>query len=114
MRRRRRLPGSAWARFVLEVFGHIASHYSACQSFYNGCLACTGLSDKYWVVLCAAAKYLEYSSYLLVSSDDGVELTILSTLHEVRCIFFKNLLASRLLAIWILIVVVHIVDSFSG
>ena len=71
---------------VLQVFRHIATDDTPCQSLHNGGLARSWFADKDWVVFCTATKNLQDSTNLLVTSDDGIELTILSTFHEVRCI----------------------------
>ena len=92
---------------VLQVFGHIATYDTSCKTFDNGGLTRTRFTDKNRIVLGSTTENLEDSPDFVVTADDRVEFSILRPLHEVRCISFEHLLASRLLVLIVLIVVVH-------
>ena len=92
---------------VLQIFRHIATHDTPCQALHDGGFTRTRLTNKNRIIFSTTAQNLQDSTNLLITTDDGVELAILSPFHEVRCIEFKNLLGRRLLPILILIVVVH-------
>ena len=92
---------------VFEVFGHVATHDASRKTFNDGGLAGAGLANQDRIVFRSAAKNLQDSTNLFITPDNRVELAVLSSLHEVRCISFKNLLGRWLLPLLILIVVVH-------
>ena len=57
--------------------------YQLCQSFYYSTLAHTRLTDKYRVVLLAAAQYLDYALNLAHAAHAWVKLTLGSSLCKV-------------------------------
>ena len=67
----------------LQVLGHIAADDTLRKALGNSRLSNTGLADENGVVLGAARKDLQHTAYLLVTSDDGVELAGLRQLVEV-------------------------------
>ena len=67
---------------ALEVFRNVSIHDFLCDAFRYGCLTHTWFSDQYRIILCPSAEDLQYSSYLLVSSDYRIEFSL-------RCPFVK-------------------------
>ena len=54
-----------------------------CKSLHYGRLTRTGFADEYGVVLCAAAEYLQHTTYFLVSTNHGIEFAVLGILYQV-------------------------------
>ena len=54
------------------------------QSFHDGAFANAGLTYQDGVVLLAPTQNLRYALYLLLASDDRVELALGSQLSEIR------------------------------
>ena len=62
------------------------------QSFYDGCLTCTWLTNQNRVVLCAARENLQHTANLVITADDGVELTLTGQVNKVLGIFLERLI----------------------
>ena len=75
---------------LLEVLGHVAAHDALRQAFDDGRLARAGFADQDGVVLGSSAQYLQHAAYLLVASDDGVELAFACPLAEVLCVLVER------------------------
>ena len=77
---------------VLEAFGHVALHDTVSKAFHDGGLADAGLTDEHGVVLRAAGQDAYGAAYLLISSDDGIELALARSLHEVAAVLGERLI----------------------
>ena len=77
---------------VLKVFGHIAAHDALGQTLDYGRLARAGFTYQDRVVLGASAKYLQHAAYLVVTTDNGVELALPGLLHKVLREAFQTLI----------------------
>ena len=77
---------------VLQILGHVATYDTLGQTFNDGCLTCTGLANQDGVVLCAARENLQHATNLVITSDDGVELTLTGQVNEVFSIFLQRLI----------------------
>ena len=76
---------------VLQVFRHVATYDTSRQSFDDGRLTRTGFTDEYRVVLRAAAQDLQHTTNLIVTANDGVELTMTGQLHQVLGVLLQRL-----------------------
>ena len=86
--------------FILQVLGHIATQDSVGKTFHDGRFTRTWFTYQDRVILCPSRENLQHATYLVVSSDDGVELPCPSLVNEVASILLQALLF--LLLIWIL------------
>ena len=68
---------------VLQILGHIATHYTLGNALGNGGLTHTRLADKYRVVLRSARQNLQHATYLLIAANHRVETPSSSTIVEV-------------------------------
>ncbi len=66
-----------------EVLRHVTPHNTMCQPLGDGRLAGSRLPDKDWIVFCAPAQDLQYTTYLLVAADHRVELPAAGPLNQV-------------------------------
>ena len=69
---------------ALEVLRHVSIHDLLCDAFRNRRLSDSRLSYKNRIVLCPSAEDLKDSSYLLVSADDRIELSLCRSLIEIH------------------------------
>ena len=76
---------------VFQVLGHVATPYALCQPLGNGRLARARLTYQYGVVFRAAREYLQHAAYLVVTSDDGVQLALTRQVHQVLGILLQAL-----------------------
>ena len=76
---------------VLQVLGYVAAQDSVSQPFDDGCLSGARFADEDGVVLRASRQDLQHTSYLIVASDDGVQLAGPCLVHEIACIFLQTL-----------------------
>ena len=67
----------------LQVLGHVAVHDTVGDTLGDGRLTHTGLTHEDGVVLRTARKDLQHTSYLLLTSDDGVQLAVARHLVQV-------------------------------
>ena len=86
--------------FVLQVLGHISTQDSVGKSLDYSSLTSTWFTYQDRVIFCPSRENLQHTTYLVVSSDDGVELPCPSLVHEIASILLQALLF--LLLIWIL------------
>ena len=91
-----------------QILRHVAAHDALCQPLHDGCLARAGLADEDGVVLRPAGEDLQDASDFLVTSDDGVELSVLCRLVQVDA----EAVEERVLLVGIDVVVVHSVILF--
>ena len=68
---------------ALEIFRHIPVYDLLGDSFRNRSLSDSRLTHQYRIILGSPAENLQYSSYLLISSDDGIQLPLRRSLIEV-------------------------------
>ncbi len=95
--------------FLLKVLRYVASYDTMRQTFGDSGLADTRFADQNRVVLRSAAKDLQNTSDLVISTDNGIQFAFLRPLAEVDC----ELLQVFVLVVGIVIVVVHSCISFS-
>ena len=67
----------------LQILGHIAVDNTVCDTLGDGGLTDTGLTYKDRVVLGTARQYLQHTTYLLLTADDGIQLAVARHLVEV-------------------------------
>ena len=77
---------------VFQVLGYVAAHYTLGQSLDDGRLTRTRLTYKYRVVLSPSREDLQHAAYLVVTSDDGVELALARLFHQILGILSKTLI----------------------
>ena len=80
-------------RLVPQALRHVAADDSLCQTFRDGRLAHARLAYEHGVVFRLAGEDADYVPYLGVAADDGVELLLARTLHEVRAVFRQGVVA---------------------
>ena len=85
--------------FVLEAIGHLTVDDSLGEALHDGGLADPRLTNEHRVVLRAPLEDLHGSAYLIVASDDWIELALLGPLGEIDRVFLECL--TRLLRIGI-------------
>ena len=73
---------------VFQVFWHVATYNTFCQTFYNGSLTRTRFADKYRIVLRSSWKNLQYAAYFLVAAYYWVELSWPSVFNQVTCVLW--------------------------
>ncbi len=76
---------------VLEGFRHITADDPAGDPFHDSSLAHTGLADQDGIVLGAPGQDLHHTTYLLVTSDDGVDLSGAGRGGQVASVFLQCL-----------------------
>ena len=76
---------------VLQVLGHVATHDALGQSLGNGRLARARLANQDGVVLRAPAQNLQHAAYLVVASDDRVQLALTGQVDQVLGILLQTL-----------------------
>ena len=70
-----------------QILGHVAAYDPLCEPLGDGGLACTGLTDEHGVVFRTSRKNLEHTADLIVTADDGIELSFAGTFIKVDGIF---------------------------
>ncbi|CDC75919.1 putative uncharacterized protein [Candidatus Colimorpha enterica] len=75
---------------VLQIFRDIALDDTLGKSFGYCGLTDAGFTDEAGVVFCLTGKNTDDVSYLLVTSDDRVELLALCKLHKVLTVLFED------------------------
>ena len=73
----------------LKILRHIASDDSVRKTFGYRSFSCTRLTYEYRVVLCPSAENLQHTPYLVVTSDDGVQLAASRLLVQVYRILLQ-------------------------
>ena len=76
---------------VLQVLRHVATNDTACQSFDDGGLTRTRLTNQNRVVLRTTRQDLQHATNLVVTSDDRVELTLTSQVDQILGILLQRL-----------------------
>ena len=71
-----------------QRIGYIALDDTLSESFCNGGFANTGWSDEHWVVFGAPTENMNRTADLVVTTDDRVELALLSGCGEILSISF--------------------------
>ena len=77
-------------RLVGDGVGHLAARYAQRQPLDDGALAHAGLADQDRVVLLAAREYLHHALDLLLTTHDGVDLTLAGLPREVHAEFVQQ------------------------
>ena len=75
---------------VLQIFGHITAHDTLCQSFGDGGLADTSLTNQHRVVLALTAQNADNVADLAVTADNRVQLVGAGHLHKVLTVLFQR------------------------
>ncbi len=70
-----------------QILGHVTAHNPLCKPLGDSGLAGARLTDEHRVVLRASRKDLEHSAYLVITTDDRIELTFAGTFIQVNGIF---------------------------
>ncbi len=79
-------------RLVLQGLGNIAFEDTPSESFDNGGLSDTWITDQNRVVLALSRENLHDSSDFVISSDDGINLAGCDILDEVSTVFLQGLI----------------------
>ena len=77
---------------VLQVFGHVTTHDTLGQTFYNGCFTCARLTNQDRVVLRTATQDLQYATDLVVAPNHRIEFALTGQVDEVLGIFTQRLI----------------------
>ena len=77
---------------VLQVLWHITTYDTSCETFHDGGLTRTRLTNQNRIILRAPGKNLQQPSDLIVTTDHWVELAFAGQVHEVLCIFLQRLI----------------------
>ena len=65
-------------------------HYAPCDTFDDGSLSYTGITDEDRIVLFAAGENVQDTADLFVAADDRIQLSVKCPLIEVDTIFLKG------------------------
>ena len=76
---------------VLQVLGHIATNDTTCKPFDDGGLTRTGFANQNRIVLGTTTQDLEQTTNLVITANDGVELTLAGKVDEVLGILLQRL-----------------------
>ena len=74
---------------VLQVLGHIATDNTTCKAFDDGGLTRTGFANQDRIVLGTTTQDLEQTTNLVITANDGVELTLAGKVDEVLGILLQ-------------------------
>ncbi len=77
--------------FRLEVFRHIASYDTHCETFCDRCLSGSRLAYKHRVVFSASGQNLKHSADFFIASDNRIQFAIACPVIQVYCIFAERL-----------------------
>ena len=77
--------------FVLQVLRHIATNDTSCETFDDGGLTSTRLTYKDRIVLSTTGEDLQQTTDLIITSDNGVELTLTGKVNEILGVFLQAL-----------------------
>ena len=61
--------------FRFQILGYISPHDTMRQSFGNGSLSGSRFSDEDRIVFGTTAQYLQYPTYLIITTDDRIEFS---------------------------------------
>ena len=75
---------------ALDSIGHVAGHDAVGQAFDDGGLAHTGVPDEDRVVLAPARENLHHAANLLITADDGVELSGFGFLGQIGGVLLEG------------------------
>ena len=78
--------------FVFQILRHVTSDDTLGESFHDGCLTGSRLTDEDRVVLGTPRQYLQYSSDFVVTAYHWVEFAGACLLHEVLGVFVETLI----------------------
>ena len=78
---------------MLQAVGHIAIGDAERKTFGNSGLADSGFTDQHRIILGPAGQYLDRSTYFLVATDYGIELTCACNLRQVAGKFLERVIA---------------------
>ena len=77
--------------FVLQPLGHIPAHDALSEPFDDGGLSHPGLTNQDRVVLGPPGKNLDDPSDLVVTADDGIDLSLARQLGQIAPILLEGL-----------------------
>ena len=77
--------------FVLQVLWHVATYDTTCQTFHDGGLTSTWLTNQDRVVLRMTGEDLQQTTDLIVTPDHRVELTLTRHINKVLGVLLQTL-----------------------
>ena len=77
--------------FVLQAFGHIASHNTAGKALGDSGFTNARFANKHRVILFTAAQDFDNATNFLVTPDNRVQLALLGLSSQILTIFFQGL-----------------------
>ena len=91
--------------FVTQGFRYFAVNNALRQAFNNSGFTHTRLTNQHRVVFGTALQYLNGTTNFIITTDNGVELTVSGALSQVECVFFQSI------ALVFSIRIVHVLSS---